>query len=554
MSIRPRRVAAVLLACAAAIAVFVAIVAQGDRAAGPETTPQSTDDAHPGLRWFVGDGYFLSSIDAAAQPLDGPPADWASSLHVVNPGTQPAHVGLTIYRLRSAPTRSAVEVAPGQLYTIDLARRRDVPRGEPFWVAVDADRPVFPQIVHQTFRPWDIVPEGIAVVPPQAAPLDDSHTSWIYPDAFQGGTARWLEQETITLLNPSPHGGDARLVFQFRDGRPTRTHDVALAAQRVTLVDLAALFPEDGTPLTPALSGDFSITITATRPVVTQQTRRVYWRGRREITSLTTRAPLRRADVIDAREWYYAGGWTRDLDILPRDGQTDRTWHLLFTYPLDGRARGLEVQPSNGAAPVQLPIVPGRSDLQWLHLAPWRETFAGEAPWGFSLRADGPVAPAVTTAEFEPWSQAMPGAMGAGNLVSDAAARRQESWLGVAYHGGADDRPTEWLSAWQLYNPGAAAFHGTLYFHTDDGGRLEHPVTVAPGLVTRVTGDAVPGLPMGRPFVVQAVADRPFAAHAWLRARARGVPTVRAMSSTAGVAVQLAGADATDDGATLPGQ
>lgn len=543
-----------LLACAAAVAVLVAFVAPADRTAAVDLASSPGGAAHAGLRWFVGDGYFLSSIDSDAQPADGPPADWASSLHLVNPGTQPAHVALTIYRQRSVPTRSAVEVAPGQLYSIDLARRRDVPRGEPFWVAVDADQPVFPQMVHQTFRPWDVVPEGIAVVPPQAAPLDDSHTTWIYPDAFQGGTARWLEQETITLLNPSAEGAEAQLTFQFRDGRPARAHVVALAPQRVTLVDLAALFPEDGTPLAPALSGDFSISITATRPVVTQQTRRLYWRGRREITSLTTRAPLRRADVIDAGEWYYAGGWTRDLDILPRDGQTDRTWHLLFTYPLDGRARGLEVQPANGGAPVHLPIVSGRSDLQWLHLAPWRETFAGEAPWGFSLRADGPVAPAVTTAEFEPWSQAMPGAMGAGNLVSDVAARRQESWLGVAYHGGADDRPTEWLSAWQLYNPGAAAFHGTLYFHTDDGGRLEHPVIVAPGRVTRVTGDAVRGLPMGRPFVVQAVADRPFAAHAWLRARARGVPTVRAMSSTAGVAVQLASDGATDDGATPPGQ
>ena len=144
----------------------------------------------------------------------------------------------------------------------------------------------------------------------------------------------------------------------------------------------------------------------------------------------------------------------------------------------------------------------------------------------------------------------MPGAMGASNLVSDVHARRREAWLGVSYHGGSDDQPTDWSAAWQLLNPGRTPIRGTLVFHVDGAKPISHEVVVAAGAVARVRGDAVPGLPAGRPFVVMATADHPFAAHAWLRAYARGVTTIRALSSSAGVAVQLA----TERGAQRRGQ
>jgi hypothetical protein len=49
----------------------------------------------------------------------------------------------------------------------------------------------------------------------------------------------------------------------------------------------------------------------------------------------------------------------------------------------------------------------------------------------------------------------------------------------------------------------------------------------------------VAGLPFDRPFAVRARGDRPFAAHAWVRAQARDQDTVRALSSAPGVAIQL---------------
>ena len=76
-----------------------------------------------------------------------------------------------------------------------------------------------------------------------------------------------------------------------------------MAPQRVVAVELASLFPGDGTPARPALSGDYSIEIAASQPVVSQQTRRAYWRGRAELSSLTVRVPHRRDDVLEAREW-----------------------------------------------------------------------------------------------------------------------------------------------------------------------------------------------------------------------------------------------------------
>jgi hypothetical protein len=554
MRIPSKRAALSVTICAIAIGLLLVGVARTpdhvplaiERSAAEAAVPIAA-----GLHWFVGDGLFASAADSRGASVETTPVTWRSDLHVLNPGDTAAHVDIVIYRTTAAPSRSTVEVPAGAVYTVDLGRRRDVPQHEAFWVGVDADRPVFPQLVHQNYRPWDLVPEGLAVVPPQTAPLAAPANHWIYPDAFQGGTARWIEHETISLLNPGASAVRAQLRFSFRDGRGSRSHEVDVGPSRVAAVELATLFPDDGSPANPALSGDFSIEITASHPIVSQQTRRAYWRGKSELTSLSVRVPLRRDDVLSAREWYYAGGWVRDLDILPRDGQTDRTWQLLFTYALDGRARAARLQTMRGGQhvnPAQVALVPGRSDLQWLHLPPWHAQRADGTPWGLRLVSEGAIAPAVTVAEYEPWSQAMPGAMGSANLVSDVQAGRREAWLGVAYHGGSDDQPTDWSAAWQLLNPGRTPIRSVLTFHADGAAPIAHEVTVAPGAVARVTGDAVPGLPKGRPFVVVATADQPFAAHAWLRAQARGVPTIRALSSSAGVAVQL-GTAALDDGA-----
>jgi hypothetical protein len=88
MSIRPVRTAIVMTACAIATALLVAITSRQGAprpAEGASPLPVIEMTAGAGRQWFVGDGLFVSSIDPAAQTPDGVPADWASSLHVVNP-------------------------------------------------------------------------------------------------------------------------------------------------------------------------------------------------------------------------------------------------------------------------------------------------------------------------------------------------------------------------------------------------------------------------------------------------------------------------------------
>ena len=149
---------------------------------------------------------------------------------------------VSVYRVTGPPSSFRLAVAPNALITVDLMTRREVPRNEVFWIALDADQPVFPQIVRSGHRPWDPVPETLEMVMPQLGPADATFTEWVYPDGFQGGANGWIETETISLLNPTPETGLATLTFLFRNGRRPRTHDVVLPATRVVNVDLSQLF------------------------------------------------------------------------------------------------------------------------------------------------------------------------------------------------------------------------------------------------------------------------------------------------------------------------
>jgi hypothetical protein len=257
--------------------------------------------------------------------------------------------------------------------------------------------------------------------------------------------------------------------------------------------------------------------------------------------------------ALHAREWYYAGGWIRDLRILPRDDYTDRTWQLLFTFGLDARPQDVSIRShTRGAGEAhRVAITPDRSNLQWLHTQPWRSRLAEDAPWALVLESKAPIVPSLTAAEFEPWSQGMPGAMGATALVPGPLTTEREWWLGIARHGGVDTDPVDWASAWQVFNPGLTAVRVTLRFHGVDASPFAHEIVVGPGAVIRVSADALPPLATGRPFVVSAEGDGPFVAQSWVRVGARGVPVTRAMASAAGVPIRLGGAAAAHAPAVL---
>jgi len=508
----------------------------------PQAGSTSTASARPvaGRQWFVGEGYLPSAPTPLGSCRDeGPAAGQSSHLHVFNPSHGVATVTVSVYRVTGPPSSFRLAVAPNALITVDLMTRREVPRNEVFWIALDADQPVFPQIVRSGHRPWDPVPETLEMVMPQLGPADATFTEWVYPDGFQGGANGWIETETISLLNPTPETGLATLTFLFRNGRRPRTHDVVLPATRVVNVDLSQLFAAGDPVSPPVVSHDFATRIVSDVPIVSQQTRRARWRGTTFTVGSKTGAPIRASESRRAREWYYGGGWIRRLDVLPRD-QFDHTWQLLFSYSLDPQGSDVRVQayPSTGGADAQTyALRPGQSDLQRLHEEPWRARLGVGAAWGLKLTSPGPLAATVTTGENEPWSQGLAGAMSAAPLVPGPLAA--EWWMGVSRHGGADDEPVEWLAAWQFFNPGASPVRVTARFHGVRPSPIERTVVVAPGAVVRVSGDEVPGLATGQPMVVSAVGDGPFLAHAWLRVGARGVPVTRALASSAGVPITL---------------
>jgi hypothetical protein len=546
-----RRSLALGLATLVAGVVFAAVVARlgqpsvppfdrlvSDAVERPATALRRVPD---GRLWFVGDALFTSQVDQAVVRSDGSPVDWSATLFLLNVTDATARVSVRIYRAHAAAGVFTVDVPPGALHEIDLTRQPEVPRDEHLWFVVAADRPVIPQLVHATHRPWDPVPETLTAQTPEIGPLDVSHAEWVFPDGFQGGTESWFEDETLTLLNPSASGGRARLSFRFRDNRAARVHDVELPAERVTVVELWRLFPEDATPTTPAISGDHAITVGADVPVVTRLTRRARWRGTRAVEGMRTLVPTRRATADSARTWHYAGGWITNLGVLPRDNYADRTWQLLFTYGLHTQGQTVRLEPATGRGGLPAETVTlesGHTDLQWLHVPPWRDRLGEDSPWALTLHAEAPIVPSISAAEFAPWSQAMPGAMAAATLVPGPLTDEREWWLGVARHGGSDEEPVEWEAAWQLFNPGTHPLRVALLLR-GPGVPIAHAVDVAPGAVVRVTGDDVPGLAPGQAYFVKAEAAAPFVAHAWQRVRARGVPGTRALVSAPGVPIAI---------------
>lgn len=512
-----------------------------------QTWPAGPAAAAPGQHWFAGEGYITPGRWPGGQ-LDPGAARRTTDLYVFNPGTAMAHVGVTVFQAAVEPRTFRLDVAPDTLAVTDLATRREVRPHAVFWIVVDADRPVLPQLARSDYLPWDPVPETLEMPLPQRGPADGTFTDWVFPDGFQGGADSWTEAETISLLNPGRQLGRATLTFHFRDGRRPRAHAVRLPAGRVTTLDLAHLFRSANPARPPAISGDYATRVVSDVPVVSQQTRRAYARGSMFPLGSKTGAPIRSAESRLAREWYYGGGWIRPLGVLPRDG-FDHTWQLLFSTSVDRTGAGarLQVYPNQATADAQpLTLPPDRADLQWLHEDAWRGRLGVDTPWGLRLTSESPVAATVTAAEYGPWSQGLPGAMSATPLVPGPLST--EWWMGIARHGGTDTEPVEWRAAWQFFNPGQSAVRVTVRFH---GIRPapERTVVVAPGTVLRLSGDEVPGLPTGRPLMVSAVGDGPFLGHVWVRVGARGVPITRALTSSVGLPIGLHGDARTAAGA-----
>ena len=251
--------------------------------------------------------------------------------------------------------------------------------------------------------------------------------------------------------------------------------------------------------------------------------------------------------------WYYPGGAVIDRGILPRArdeehplSQCDNTWNLLFINNLDDKHEAhatIAFHRPEGAAARSRPIAipPLKSDLECLHGKPWLGNYTriGE-PFAITVSANRPVVPEVTCAEFEMWSQVMPGAMSAVNLYPGPLKGERTWWLGIAPTGGSDDRPVEWQHSYHLFNPGRSRVNVTMSFLGLQRHRTPtHRVAVGPGAVAVVQSCEVKGLPLHEPVCVRADGDRPFCAQVFVRAFTRGLPHVRAMCSSMGIPMPL---------------
>ena len=290
----------------------------------------------------------------------------------------------------------------------------------------------------------------------------------------------------------------------------------------------------------------YAVRIDASGPVIAQSSRRARRTGLSSIVGSRSTMGVSLHEPLP-KCWYYPGGYIAERGVLPRDENCDVTWNLLFTH---NPSESVETSASvtfhgpDGQTTQSEPFVipPLKSDLEWLHLAPWLETHTAiNQPFAMTVAGEGPVVPEVTCAEFEMWSHVCPGAMSAVNFFPGPLEDEQVWWLGIAPAGGSDQNPVEWQQSYHLFNPGKTALTVTLDYLGTDGNMAAAgtQVVVPPNGVARAEPAAASELTDGQQIVVRASASAPFCAQTFVRALTRGLAPVRAMYSHMGVPISL---------------
>ncbi|MGD1002402.1 MAG: sensory rhodopsin transducer [Candidatus Brocadiia bacterium] len=507
-----------------------------------------------GKHWFVGDGFIWDDQPAEHRAASGRPRECSSGLFVYNPQRKKARVQVRFYHVDRPPSEVAMTVEPSAIGALELAALPEVPHKQSFWIALQSNVPVLPQALHQDFTFWEEVPDALVAVAPYPGPLHDE-TSWVFPDCYQGKDPSWYEIETLSILNPGNAEVSVRVRY-FPRGRARGAEEtVVVPACRVKQMNLWERSPQlTGTDREPVMKieGDYVIRLNATGPVIPQLTRRARWRGWTPVigTRSVIGYPVRRRL---SKLWYYPGGAILERGVLPRAKAGDRvwessdlTWNLLFVHnphvSRDARVT-LSFHGPDGRTSESAPytVPPQQSVCQWLHRPPWLGQHTSiNQPFALTVRADHPVIPDVTGAEFEMFSRCCPGAMSGVNLYPGPLKNECEYWLGIGQAGGADDVPAEWSQAYHLFNPAKRPVRVVLSAYGLGGGRrLSREVEIAPQGVRCVSASEFDGLPVGRPFAAHAQGDGPFCAQVFVRASTRGLHPTRSMYSMMGLPMRL---------------
>ncbi|GEM_PF-4248427 len=511
-----------------------------------------------GTLWYVGDGLIWDQHPPARRRQPGRPLECSCRLYVYNPGHRTAKGVARFYHPDRPPTEARLSVPAGRLTILEVSALPGVPHNQSFWLAVESDAPVFPQMVHEDYTGWDPVPDALVSIAPYPGPLEDERR-WVFPDCYQSDpTQGWFERETLTILNPGTRPAAVRVRYLLRNREPGAEEEVRVPPGRVAQLDVWRRTPRllgqpDGPPV--HVVGDYAVRLDSDAPVVAQTTRRARWVGNPAVVGArsTMGVPLRGRG---RRLWYYPGGGVWDRGILPRARpsdhplhQCDNTWNLLFINNVSETSAAdatihFHAPDGSRTSVSELAVPPLRSALCCLHGAPYLgRNVSVDSPFALSVESEGWVVPEMTCAEFEMWSQVCPGAMSAVNFHPGPLREEQTWWLGVGIAGGSDERQTEWTQSYHLFNPGPGPARVELSFLGlgEHGPQAPREVLLAPGAVACVELGEADGLPGHRPFVVRATADRPFCAQAFTRAFTRGLPHTRAMFSIMGVAMDLGG-------------
>jgi hypothetical protein len=240
------------------------------------------------------------------------------------------------------------------------------------------------------------------------------------------------------------------------------------------------------------------------------------------------------------REWYYPGGYIYAVGNRPlRDTHWSHDgWELFWAFNPDEQheARVAARFYYEDAPPRDVEWHPPRasSELYGLFRAEFDElTRGGNVPFGIRLRADRPVFPHVTRAEYEPWSNMTPGAM-FGVPPYEGPLTRETTWYyadGLVLDG--EDHPLvqqEWIS---ILNPAGAGAAVTVTFFLPEGA-VDHRLEVGAERVATVRVETLDGLvPKGVPYGVRVHADRPIVVQQTRRSLEKGgYPSTRAIFST----------------------
>ncbi|GCE20116.1 sensory rhodopsin transducer [Dictyobacter kobayashii] len=243
-------------------------------------------------------------------------------------------------------------------------------------------------------------------------------------------------------------------------------------------------------------------------------------------------------------EWYYPGGYIYAVGNLPADQDdnwftSSEGWELFFLG--NPTPVGQEVQLRfyfSAQEPVDTTfLVPARSSRLFpIFERKYSDLTGGyNSPFGIRIQSQQPLIPHITRAEFEPWTDTLPGAM-FGVTPYQGPLTNETSWaIADGLVTDSEEHPLvfqEWI---QVLNPNddATSLLGTIYL-PDRKIQFQKELPAQRVLLCKL--EELAELPKGVPFALKIEAQEPVVVQQTRRGLEKGAhPATRSILSTLGV-------------------